>query len=60
MTTLEFLQLGAQKLSIAANNTAAKIAKVDQDITRAKLTRTQKKLARLRNKLVQPLPEYIG
>lgn len=59
MTTLEFLQLAAQKVSITANNTAARLAEADQNMTRKALERTQKRLAKLRNKLVKPLPQYI-
>lgn len=59
MTTLEFLQLAAQKASIVANNTAAKLAEADQNLTRKQLEKAQKRLAKLRNKLVKPLPQYI-
>ena len=59
MTTLEFLQLGCQKASIKANNAAATIAKWDESNTRKSLERTQRKLAKLRKKLVKPLPQHI-
>lgn len=59
MTTLEAIQLGCQKASIAMNNAAAKVAKWDESQTRKSLERTQKRLARLRNKLVKPLPQRI-
>lgn len=59
MTTLEFIQLGCQKASISMNNAAAKVAKWDENATRKSLEKTQKKLAKLRNKLVRPLPQHI-
>lgn len=59
MTTLEFLQLSCQKASIKMNNAAATVAKWDETSTRKSLERTQKKLAKLRSKLVKPLPQRI-
>lgn len=59
MSILEMAQLTCQKASIKMNNAAATMAKWDEKATRKSLERTQKRLARLRNKLVKPLPERI-
>jgi hypothetical protein len=59
MSILEMTQLACQKASIKFNNMAATAAKWDESQTRRSLERTQKRLARLRNKLVKPLPQRI-
>ena len=59
MSILEMTQLACQKASIKFNNMAATAAKWDESQTRKSLERTQKRLARLRNKLVKPLPQRI-
>ena len=59
MSILEMAQLTCQKASIKFNNMAATAAKWDESHTRKNLERTQKRLAKLRNKLVKPLPERI-
>jgi len=59
MSILEMTQLACQKASIKFNNMAATAAKWDESQTRRSLERTQKRLAKLRNKLVKPLPQRI-